>query len=63
MIRLWNDQDVDALAKYANNRDVWINLRDGFPHPYTPENARSFLAVVSYQNPVTFLPLRRTTKR
>jgi ribosomal-protein-alanine N-acetyltransferase len=53
-IRLWEESDVDALAKYANNRNVWLNLRDGFPYPYTRKDAQSFLQSVSRQNPVTF---------
>ena len=54
MIRPWKDRDVSALVKYANNRNVWINMRDGFPFPYTQESARAFLEVVSRQDPVTF---------
>lgn len=38
-IRSWQPQDVAALAIYANNRKVWINLRDHFPHPYTLQDA------------------------
>jgi len=54
MIRPWSSQDVDALVKYANNRKIWINMRDGFPYPYTREHARSFLEGASSQSPVTF---------
>ena len=25
--------DEEALARYANNRLIWINLRARFPHP------------------------------
>jgi RimJ/RimL family protein N-acetyltransferase len=57
MIRRWNGGDVDALVKHADNRKIWLNLRDGFPHPYTAESARSFLAVVGRQNPVTFFAI------
>jgi ribosomal-protein-alanine N-acetyltransferase len=53
-IRPWNDQDVVSLVKYAHNRNIWINMRDGFPYPYTQENARAFLEAVGRQNPVTF---------
>lgn len=53
-IRPWEASDIDALAKYANNRNIWLNLRDGFPYPYTRENAQTFLESVSRQNPVTF---------
>lgn len=51
-IRAWTRQDAPALAKYANNRNIWLNLRDGFPHPYTLDNAHAFLDAVSDQNPV-----------
>lgn len=53
-IRPYSSSDAEALAHYANNRKVWLNLRDGFPHPYTLENAHSFLTSVSQQNPTTF---------
>jgi hypothetical protein len=40
MIRSWCDTDVESLQRHANNRNVWLNLRDVFPHPYTIEDAR-----------------------
>jgi ribosomal-protein-alanine N-acetyltransferase len=54
MLRLWNTGDAENLAKYANNRKIWINLRDGFPFPYTIKHARGFLAMVAQQKPITF---------
>jgi [ribosomal protein S5]-alanine N-acetyltransferase len=35
--------DVDSLVKHANNRKVWLALRDLFPHPYKVQDARQFL--------------------
>ena len=35
--------DVESLAKHANNRRVSINLRDRFPYPYRIEDARNFI--------------------
>jgi ribosomal-protein-alanine N-acetyltransferase len=35
--------DATAIARHANNRRVWIHLRDRFPHPYTMRDARTFL--------------------
>jgi [ribosomal protein S5]-alanine N-acetyltransferase len=35
--------DATSLVRYANNRKIWRNLRDGFPHPYLPEDAQRFL--------------------
>jgi RimJ/RimL family protein N-acetyltransferase len=52
-IRPWRADDDAALAKYANNRKVWLNLRDGFPHPYTLADAQAFLARVTAMQPVT----------
>lgn len=53
VIRPWHILDADALARYANNRNVWMNMRDGFPNPYTLEDANSFLEIASHQNPIT----------
>ena len=50
-IRSWKWSDVHALARYANNRNVWINLRDRFPHPYTPADAQRWLALIEEQRP------------
>jgi [ribosomal protein S5]-alanine N-acetyltransferase len=57
MIRPWNSQDSAALVNYANNRKVWLNLRDAFPHPYTEANAAAFLEMVDRQNPTTFFAI------
>jgi ribosomal-protein-alanine N-acetyltransferase len=43
-IRDWRMNDAESLAKHANNRKVWLTLRDRFPHPYGIENAKEFLA-------------------
>ena len=42
-IRHLQKSDVAALAEYANNRKIWDNVRDYFPHPYTRENALEFV--------------------
>src|SRR5215472_10574208 len=42
-IRPWRLDDAESLAKHANNRRVWLGLRDRFPHPYTAEDAKNFL--------------------
>jgi RimJ/RimL family protein N-acetyltransferase len=43
--RTWRTRDVDALVERANNRNVWINLKDRFPHPYTKEDAESWIGM------------------
>lgn len=42
-IRDWRMDDAESLAKHANNRRVWLTLRDRFPHPYTINDATNFL--------------------
>ena len=45
VLRPWRAGDERALAKHANDREVWRNLRDAFPHPYTEDDARSWIAL------------------
>ena len=42
-IRDYRMSDAESLAKHANNRKVWLGLRDAFPHPYAVEDAQNFL--------------------
>ena len=51
MIRSWCDADLETLQSYANNRKIWLNLRDVFPHPYTIEDARWWIEHTSQENP------------
>lgn len=44
LLRDWRDDDAEALAPLANDRRVWLNLRDAFPHPYGFEDAVRFIA-------------------
>jgi len=46
-------EDAAAVQRYANNRKIWINLRDMFPHPYALENAHAFLGYVLKEEPMT----------
>jgi [ribosomal protein S5]-alanine N-acetyltransferase len=52
-VRSWRPDDADAVVEHANNRSVWLNLRDRFPHPYTTRDARRFLASVVGARPET----------
>ncbi len=42
-IRSWRPTDVTALLKYADNRNIWLNLRDRFPNPYLEEDAQQWI--------------------
>lgn len=39
VLRPWKLGDEPSLEKHANNRKIWINVRDHFPHPYTRGDA------------------------
>ena len=52
-VRSWEWRDRDSIVRHANNRNVWINLRDRFPHPYTVNDARRWLDMVVGQKPAT----------
>jgi [ribosomal protein S5]-alanine N-acetyltransferase len=42
-MRAWRASDAPALAKHANNVNVWRWMSDSFPHPYTPEIAKHWV--------------------
>ncbi len=44
-LRPFRRSDADALCRLGDDREVWRNLRDGFPHPYDDAAADSFLDV------------------
>ena len=39
VLRSWEMSDTEQLVKQANDRAVWQNLFDTFPHPYTTKDA------------------------
>ena len=45
IVRDWRESDGEALVRFADNRRVWRNLKDRFPHPYTPKDADAWLAL------------------
>ena len=60
-VRSWRESDAESLASHANNRRVWINLRDRFPHPYTIADARSFIAEALAAAPETMFAIEVET--
>ncbi|MBF0410905.1 MAG: GNAT family N-acetyltransferase [Candidatus Riflebacteria bacterium] len=49
--------DGESLTKYANNPKIAGNLRDGFPYPYTRENALEFISIAMSKTPPTLLAI------
>jgi RimJ/RimL family protein N-acetyltransferase len=43
IVRDWRLDDAPLLARHADNRRVWMNLRDRFPSPYTIEDAEHWV--------------------
>jgi len=43
-MRRWRVDDVESLTELANDWEVARNLRDAFPHPYTREHAKWWVA-------------------
>ncbi len=62
LIRDWQSHDAEAIAKYANNRNMAIQLRDGFPYPYERSDAEAFLARVMQTNPRTVFAIATETE-
>ena len=52
-VRSWRTSDVESLVRYANNRKIWLNLRDAFPHPYTNRDGRDFIRLARQRTPET----------
>jgi RimJ/RimL family protein N-acetyltransferase len=53
VIRSFQSTDAASIAKHANDRAVWINLRDRFPHPYTRDDAEQWVEIAMSLCPET----------
>ncbi len=53
VVRSWTTGDLASLVEHANNRKIWLNLRDRFPHPYTRKDGAAFLKHVRSGHPET----------
>ena len=51
VLRAWRKSDATHITPHANDREVWANLRDLFPHPYTVADARAYIGAVATQEP------------
>lgn len=54
-LRSFRPSDAASVARHANDRRVWGNLRDLFPHPYTLADAEAYIARTAQQpRPTSF---------
>jgi ribosomal-protein-alanine N-acetyltransferase len=51
-IRPWHAADAKPLVPLADNRNIWLNLRDRFPNPYGLADAKRWVRQASDQKPV-----------
>lgn len=47
IVRDWTRDDRDSLVQFANNRNIWRNLTQRFPHPYTEAAADTWFTLVA----------------
>lgn len=56
VVRPGHARDAASLAKHANDFEIWLNLRDAFPHPYSLANGESWIKRIRDEDPrVTFI--------
>jgi [ribosomal protein S5]-alanine N-acetyltransferase len=46
-LRPWRPADREALLRHANDRAVWRNMADRFPHPYTEADADNWFVLAN----------------
>lgn len=56
-LRPWMTDDKPALVHNANNRKVWRNLADIFPHPYTEADADFWIDLANQAAPSIHLAI------
>jgi RimJ/RimL family protein N-acetyltransferase len=57
LLRDWRRDDAPSIAKHANNRKIWLGLRDGFPHPYDHKHAETFIERAMQSVPATLFAI------
>jgi hypothetical protein len=57
ILRPWQSSDKAALVHHADNRKVWRNLTELFPHPYTEADAEQWVAIASSPGDDTHLAI------
>ncbi|MFK7808566.1 MAG: GNAT family N-acetyltransferase [Saprospiraceae bacterium] len=50
-LRRLNQSDIYQIAKLANNKKVWDNLRDYIPFPYQEKDAAFFIRLIEKEKP------------
>ena len=48
----WRDGDQERMIRLADDYDIWANLGDSFPHPYTRAHAEEWMSLHAGVEPV-----------
>ena len=56
-LRQWNLDDRESLVYHANNYNIARFMTDRFPHPYTLQDATSFIQMASSGTPPNILAI------
>ena len=56
-IREWRPADAADLARLADDREIWLGLRDLFPHPYGIGDAVAFIALAGSMDAQTYFAI------
>ncbi|MEZ4966252.1 MAG: GNAT family N-acetyltransferase [Saprospiraceae bacterium] len=57
VLRPWRPDDLDDLVRFANNPAIARNMTDQFPHPYSAENGKTFIAFATSETPPRILTI------
>jgi [ribosomal protein S5]-alanine N-acetyltransferase len=49
-VRRYRTSDAASCSRHANNKKIWDNLRNRMPHPYTQEDAASWIQFANDPN-------------
>lgn len=52
ILRPWKEEDLKNLVKFANNKKIAQFMTDQFPHPYSEEKGKAFIAYASKGTPI-----------
>jgi RimJ/RimL family protein N-acetyltransferase len=62
ILRPWNVDDLESLVENANNPSIAKFMTDGFPHPYSAEIGKAFIAFATKDDPVHIFAIDITGK-
>lgn len=51
-LRPWHENDLESLLRYANNAAIAKFMTNKFPHPYTSEAGKAFIAFATAHTPI-----------